>query len=104
MTLSTPTQPTPIPDGIGLGTLLRRGWLIVLLGLLLGAAAGALIAKAQQKQYTASASVRVTPTGVQDSTSLANSRTSGQINLDTEAQLTGVGFPVGNRSYEAPLD
>ena len=87
MRLSTPTQPTPTADGIGLGALLRRNWLILLLGLVLGATAGALITKVQQRQYTASASVRVTATGVQDSTSLANSRTSGTINLDTEAQL-----------------
>jgi capsular polysaccharide biosynthesis protein len=72
---------------MGLGVVLRRNWLTVLLAVVLGATAGALLAQVQHKQYKSSASVQVTATGVQDSTSLANSRTSDTINLDTEAQL-----------------
>jgi capsular polysaccharide biosynthesis protein len=71
----------------GLGALLRRGWIAVAVAIILGVIGGVVLTKLQQPRYTASASVLVTATGVSDSANLANSRTLGTINLDTEAQL-----------------
>ncbi len=76
-----------------LALLLRRGWIAILVGLVLGAAGGALLTKVETKTYTATASVLVTPTGA-DSATLANARTSGTINLDTESQLVTSGVVV----------
>ncbi len=70
-----------------LRSLLRRGWLFIVLGTVVGLGAGAGLASILPKSYTASASVIVTPTGVGDTTAAANARTSGAVNLDTEAQV-----------------
>jgi capsular polysaccharide biosynthesis protein len=68
-------------------TYLRRGAAPVVLGVLLGVlVAGALLA-VLPKQYTAAAKVLVQDTGVGGTASASGSRTTGDINLDTEAQL-----------------
>jgi Mrp family chromosome partitioning ATPase len=67
------------------GAVRRRWWFVValaLVGLLLGAA----YAKLAPKSYAASASVYVTATGA-NSNQVANSRTGGVVNLDSEAQV-----------------
>ena len=69
------------------GGFLRRQWFVVLVGLALGGVAGLLVMSAQTKTYAATATVLVTPTGVESDVVQANSRTTGVINLDTEAQL-----------------
>ncbi|MGI8879705.1 MAG: Wzz/FepE/Etk N-terminal domain-containing protein [Jatrophihabitans sp.] len=86
MTLSSPRAPRGSETG-GLRALLQRGWIAVTVAVIAGIAGAAAVTKVETKQYTASASVLVTLTGVSDSASLANARTSGTINLDTEAQL-----------------
>ena len=87
MILSSPTTSTRTAEPSDLGALLRRGWLVVAVAVTLGVIGGVVLTKLQQARYTASSSVLVTATGVSDSTNLANSRTAGTINLDTEAQL-----------------
>ncbi len=67
--------------------LLRRGWMFVVVGIVAGLAVGALLAATLPKQYAASSAVLVTPTGVNDSATLTSSRTSGTVNLDTEAAV-----------------
>lgn len=97
--MSAPIEPTTHPSVAHhqLGGLLRRGWLALLVGLLVGVAAAALITALSANRYTAKASVLVTPTGVNNTATLANSRTpSGTINMDTEAQLVTSG-DVGRR-------
>lgn len=74
-------------EGGALGSLLRRGWSMIVLGAVIGLAGGVLVTLHEKKQYTAAASVLVTPTGAEDSTTLAKARTTGTINLDTEARL-----------------
>lgn len=70
-----------------LAILLRRGWTAIVLGVVIGLLAGAIVTRVETKKYTASASVFVTSTGVVDSSALANARTTGTINLDTESHL-----------------
>lgn len=64
----------------------RRGWVFLLLGVIVGAGAGYLYAKSQKMTWQATASVLVQATGV-PTASVANSRTSSEVNLDTEAKL-----------------
>jgi len=68
------------------GAGLRRRWKVVLLGMLLGLAAGCALLALQSKHFTSTTSVLVQPAGT-GSASLANGRTEGEINLDTESQL-----------------
>lgn len=80
-----PDQPYSPELGDYLSALRRRWWLVPLAavgGLLLGAA----YAELAPKTFTASASVYVTATGT-TSNQVANSRTSGTVNLDSEAQV-----------------
>ncbi|HVX43988.1 MAG TPA: Wzz/FepE/Etk N-terminal domain-containing protein [Mycobacteriales bacterium] len=66
----------------------RRRWWVIALGLLLGLVLAAGYLSLAGKSYTSTAAVLVTPTGAeQQNTSVANGRTDGEINLDTEAQL-----------------
>lgn len=64
----------------------RRGW-IVLVCAILGLLAGSLLLQHQEKQYTSTASVLVRGTASSDSAEVAGGRTSGPVNLDTEAQV-----------------
>ncbi len=65
---------------------LRRGWLPVVLGVIVGIAAGLLARSEVTTKYTATASVDVAATGVQPT--LVGSRTPNDvINMDTEVQL-----------------
>ena len=66
--------------------MLRRHWWLVLLLSVAGVAGGATVAHAQPKVYEAATSVLVSPTGVPGANA-AGGRTTGTINLDTEAQL-----------------
>ena len=68
------------------GARLRRRWKVVVAGLLLGLALGALLLTLQHKQYTSTTSVLVNPTGSAGVT-LAGGRTTTEVNLDTESQL-----------------
>jgi succinoglycan biosynthesis transport protein ExoP len=66
--------------------MLRRRWAWLVFGLLIGLGAGWLANTSLSPTYVSQANVLVEPTGV-SSTTVANGRTSGEINLDTEAQL-----------------
>ena len=63
-----------------------HGWPAMVVGVIVGLAAGILVQKAQTPQYQSTTAVLVRAIGVQ-STTTANSRTSGDVNLDTEAVL-----------------
>jgi capsular polysaccharide biosynthesis protein len=67
-------------------TAVRRRWWFVLVLAILGLALGAAYAKTAPKTYTSTASVYVTATGT-TTNQVANSRTSGAVNLDSEAQV-----------------
>src|SRR2546421_1124423 len=66
--------------------MLRRHWWVVVLLTVAGVAGGAAVARTQPKVYEAATSVLVSPTGVPGANA-AGGRTTGTINLDTEAQL-----------------
>ncbi|MDQ6873661.1 MAG: Wzz/FepE/Etk N-terminal domain-containing protein, partial [Actinomycetota bacterium] len=68
------------------GELLRRRKWIIALGLVLGLAAGLAALRVLPKTYTATTSVLVSATPLPDA-QIVGSRTSGDINLDTESQL-----------------
>ncbi len=70
--------------------------------LIAGAGVGALVSVLTPKQYTATASVLVVATET-DNTSVAGSRTTNQINLDTEAQLVKSGDVVSAAQKRSPL-
>jgi len=65
--------------------LAKRRWWAIALGLLVGLSAGYAFTATRGQQYTSTASVLVQPVGTD--TEVANGRTSGSVNLDTEAQL-----------------
>jgi len=69
------------------GALLRRRAWVIALAILIGVGLGLGYTSSQSKEYTSTAEVLVTATGVADDSVLANGRTRGEINLDTEAQL-----------------
>jgi capsular polysaccharide biosynthesis protein len=86
--VSNDFEPTRSAETGRLLPLLRCGWKALVLGIVAGIVVSAIIVKLTPKQYSASAKVEVTVTGVVGGTAtVANSRTSGPINLDTEAQL-----------------
>ena len=68
-------------------TLLRRGWPALLIGPLLGLGVGAYLDRAHKDSYKAGVTVIVYPTGVTSTTQVQGGRTSGLVNLDTEANL-----------------
>lgn len=68
-------------------TYLRRGTAPVVLGVVLGVLAAAALLTVLPKQYTAAAKVLVRDTGVGSTATATGARTTGDINLDTEAQL-----------------
>ena len=65
--------------------LAKRRWWAIALGLLVGLSAGYAFTATRGQQYTATASVLVSPVGTDSE--VANGRTTGPVNLDTEAQL-----------------
>lgn len=68
------------------GRMLRRRWPWLLLGLLVGLALALAALHYRPQSYTSEAKVQVAANSL-DSTTLANARTTGEVNLDTEAQL-----------------
>lgn len=81
------TGPSPDQAQVAdFGAMLRRRWWVVLAGVLVGIVAALEIVSLSPKTYTATASVLVTSTGV-SADDVTGGRTSGEINLDTEAQL-----------------
>jgi capsular polysaccharide biosynthesis protein len=78
-------RPSPTPES--LATMLRRRWLLIVVAAVIGLVLGLVITELQTPTYRATATVLVTPTGVQNSADLANGRTNSEINLDTEARL-----------------
>lgn len=65
----------------------RRGAVPVVLGIVLGLVVAYALVTVLPKHYTATTSVAVSDTGLDTATAAANGRTTGTINLDTEAQL-----------------
>src|SRR3954471_4210738 len=65
--------------------LARRRWWAIALGLLVGLSAGYAFTATRSQAYTSTASVNVQAIG--SDTTVANGRTTGEVNLDTEAQL-----------------
>jgi capsular polysaccharide biosynthesis protein len=86
--MNVPREPDSFEFADYLGVLRRQWWLVVLLACV-GVLAGAAYLKLVPRAYTATAAVNVTPTGASDSQSgaVAAGRTTGVINLDTEAQI-----------------
>ncbi|MGZ4665616.1 MAG: Wzz/FepE/Etk N-terminal domain-containing protein [Frankiaceae bacterium] len=64
----------------------RRRWVVVVCGLV-GLAGAAAVTLWLPVRYTSTVLVHVTPVSATDTSSLANSRTPGRVNLDTEALL-----------------
>ncbi len=67
--------------------LLKRGWLPLLLGVIVGLVVGLVLQNAQKPKYTSSSLVLVTDTGVGTATTVTGARTVGPVNLDTESNL-----------------
>ncbi|WP_434811377.1 Wzz/FepE/Etk N-terminal domain-containing protein [Microbacterium sp. bgisy189] len=66
---------------------IRRRWLLIVVITLLFAAAGAAATYFLPKTYASTTSVLVAPVTSNTNASVANGRTNGEINLDTEAQI-----------------
>ena len=78
------------PDSFDLADytgVLRRRWPIVLIVTILGVIGAFGYVAVAPKSYTSTTQVYVSPTGADLSQQLANSRTQGVVNLDTEAQI-----------------
>lgn len=91
----------PPPGGTSVteyGQLLRRFWWVVAVCGVLGVLGGIAVARLGPPTYTSTTTVLVGDTGIA-SADVANSRTSGELNLDTEAQLVQSGT-VGERAAE----
>jgi capsular polysaccharide biosynthesis protein len=86
--MNVPREPDSFEFADYLGVLRRQWWLVVLLACV-GVVAGTVYLKVAHKTYMATAAVNVTPTGTSQSQSgaVAGGRTTGVINLDTEAQI-----------------
>ena len=89
-----------------LGVLRRRWWVVLVLACVGILAAGAYIA-GSAKAYTATATVNVTATGINQSQggAVAGGRTSSAVNLDTESQIvkSSVVATIAVRSLHSPL-
>jgi len=75
----------------------RRQWQVVALGALAGLILGLGALQVLPPQYTATASVLVQSVGNQTDINVVNGRTTGDVNLDTEAQLVR-STPVATRA------
>jgi uncharacterized protein involved in exopolysaccharide biosynthesis len=86
------------------GMLRRRWWVVVVVTVicLVGAAAYLTVAP---KTYTSTAKVYVAATGADTSNQVANSRTTGTVNLDTEAQIvtSGTVAAMAQKAMHSPL-
>jgi capsular exopolysaccharide synthesis family protein len=67
------------------GEILRRRWMLILLGIVVGVGLSAAALYVVPKTYTSVALIQVKSVGEDES--VANGRTTGTLNLDTEAQL-----------------
>jgi capsular polysaccharide biosynthesis protein/MinD-like ATPase involved in chromosome partitioning or flagellar assembly len=86
--VSTPTRPAA--GGLRLGDyvrLVRRRWWVILLGLLVGLSGAYAYQQTQTPEYTSTASVQVLDIDSLSSGAVSGGRTTGTLNLDTEAQL-----------------
>lgn len=78
----------PAATFVDYGALLRRHWLVVLAGVVVGAVAGVLFLILQPSSYTSTTTVLVRSAGLPNGSGGAvGARTTGEINLDTEAQI-----------------
>ena len=86
--MNVPREPDSFEFADYFGVLRRQWWLVVLLACA-GVLAGTAYLKVAHRADTATAAVNVTPTGAAQSQSgaVAGGRTTGVINLDTEAQI-----------------
>lgn len=80
------TQIAPANEFQDYGDMLRRRWVIIAGGVVVGLALAGGALQILPKQYVSTTSVLVLPVPASD-VQVANSRTSGEINLDTESQL-----------------
>lgn len=83
-TVGTTAAPAQLGD---YATFLRRQWWLIGLIALLGVGLAAAYTSMQPRVYTSVTEVLVTATGADDQSVVANGRTRGEVNLDTEAQL-----------------
>lgn len=86
------TQTRPGSGQLRLGDyvrLVQRRWWAVLLGLLVGLSGAYAYVSTRTLEYTSTASVQVLVIEATDGGAVANGRTNGVLNLDTEAQLVG---------------
>ena len=94
--VQTPRAPRDSYDLSDYVTMARRRWAWIVVGVILGIVAGNVAQSRAPESYESTASVLVKPTGVGQS-ELANPRTRGTINLDTESQLVR-SFEVATRA------
>lgn len=74
---------------------LRFGWHAILGGLVLGLLVGTAVWATLPRTYSASASVLVTTTGVQETAAVGSRTSAGDVNLDTEAQIVTSADVIG---------
>lgn len=66
---------------------IKRGWLPLLLGVIVGLVAGLALQNRQTPTYSSSTLVLVLDPGVANTTTVTGARTTGSVNLDTESNL-----------------
>jgi capsular polysaccharide biosynthesis protein len=80
-------DPAPVRELADYTRPIRRRWRWVAVGVAVGLVLGLVAAALVRHDYTSTASVVVTPTGVETDINNVNGRTQDVINLDTEAQI-----------------
>jgi capsular polysaccharide biosynthesis protein len=98
----------PWPDSFELADytgLLRRRWLVIVAFAVVGLVGAFAYVTVAPKTYTSTAAVYVAATGADQGNQIANSRTGGQVNLDTEAQFvtSGTVATIAARQLHSPL-
>jgi capsular polysaccharide biosynthesis protein/Mrp family chromosome partitioning ATPase len=101
-------NPIQRPDSFELADytgVLRRRWAIVLVVTIIGVVGAFAYTLVAPKTYTAMAAVFVSATAADQGSQVANSRTGGQVNLDTEAQLvtSGTVSAIAVKTLHSPL-
>jgi capsular polysaccharide biosynthesis protein/Mrp family chromosome partitioning ATPase len=101
-------NPIQRPDSFELADytgVLRRRWAIVLVVTIIGVVGAFAYTLVAPKTYTAMAAVYVSATAADQGSQVANSRTSGSVNLDTEAQLvtSGTVSAIAVKTLHSPL-